>query len=148
MSAFKEPSQSATRPHLSFPPAFTDSLKALEHQLGTMDEGLISGDAPAFEASAAELGHQLAKFSLACQALPEPLLKSRVLKSRLRALGVGLALQRENMARRAVTVDRELHAILPARRVPTYGPATGGYGGPGVHGQGGRAPGSFASLRA
>ena len=148
MTPFKHPSQPAPRASLSFPPAFIDSLKSLERQLAAMDEGLIAGDAPAFESSAAALGQQLAAFSLACQALPEALLTSRTLKARLRTLGAVISLQRENMARRAVTVDRELQAILPAQRVPTYGPASGGQRGPGVYGQGSRAPGSFTSLRA
>lgn len=148
MTSSKPSSQSAPRTPVSFPPAFIDSLKSVERQLAAMDDGLIRGDAPAFEASTAALGQQLTDFSLACQALPETLLKSRALKARLRALGVAISIQRENMARRAVTVDRELQAILPAQRVPTYGLAAGGPRGPGVYGQGSRAPGSFTSLRA
>ncbi len=117
------------------------ALAALEQCLQSLSEALIRGDAVSFSSQTTAVPRLIEGLSSACQALPSALLTHPQFQKRLRAVSSGIALQRENMARRAAGVDRELRVFFPGRESATYGRASAGYGQ--------RAgTGTFASLHA
>lgn len=124
------------------PAGFMPHLLALEEQLQAMSDALIAGHALEFEGLCTSLAPLMADFSRAYATVPPKVTASRSLKNRLRVLGNNLTLQRENMARRAVSVERELQVMLPANPVPTYGKQGG------VYGVSGRTMGRLTSMRA
>lgn len=127
--------------------AFVELLKSLERHLEAMSEDLMAGRAQAFEDQSARLGPLVAEFARAYGALPPEISSHRAILARMRVVRNTVAIQRENMARRASLVDRELQVLLPLDRGGIYGP---GYGGAvGGYGRATRtATRSFTSLRA
>ena len=115
-------------------------LVAVELQLQAMADVLITGDAVSFEGSCGALQSLMVDFSQAYKTVPTEVVSNRALKNRLRVLGQNLAQQRENMVRRAITVDRELQVILPSQKGMTYGRPVGSYG------QNGRTAGRHTSI--
>lgn len=127
--------------------AFVESLKTLERHLQAMSDDLIAGRAPDFEAGCAQLAPMLTAFSHAHGALPPEVSAHRAIRSRMRALKDAIGIQRENMARRASLVDRELQVLLPADGGAIYGSSYAGSSG--VYGRGVRTVSrSFTSLHA
>jgi hypothetical protein len=109
--------------------------------LQSLSDALIRGDAVAFSGNTAALPGLIDALKLTCKDLPRAMIAHPNFQKRLQAVSSGIALQRENMARRAAGVDRELRVFFPARESATYGRVTAGYGQ--------RAgTGTFASLHA
>ncbi|WP_326541669.1 hypothetical protein [Pseudorhodoferax sp.] len=96
---------------------FSHQLAEAEAQLDSLNQLLLQGDAPAYEAGALVLRQLIAQLAHAAHGQPTPV--APAVAARLRRLASGLAQQREQLARRAMTVSRTLAVVLPQRQ-PTY----------------------------
>lgn len=97
--------------------SFLQQLADVEAQLDSLTRTLLQGDAPSHEAGTRALRLVIAQLAHSAADLPAPV--PAPVAERLQHLGRGLAQQREQLARRAVVVERGLAVVLPQRQ-PTY----------------------------
>ena len=118
------------------------ALERLEQRFDAVSSAIVSGDCAALESASSGLRALALEFSdlIESSRAAEPASGSAA--ARLRCLAQGMVLQRENLARRLASVERTLHALVPATRQATYGT------GAGLYGSGARRSGAFGSLRA
>lgn len=101
--------------------SFLQQLADAQAQLESLNRTLLQGDAPAHEAGTRALRLAIAQLAHAAAELPAPVpaAVAVAVAERLQRLGRGLAQQREQLARRAVVVERGLAVVLPHKQ-PTY----------------------------
>lgn len=97
--------------------SFLQQLADAQAQLESLNRTLLQGDGPAYEAGTRALRLAVAQLAHSAAALPAPV--PAAVAERLQRLGRGLAQQREQLARRAVVVERGLAVVLPHKQ-PTY----------------------------
>jgi hypothetical protein len=103
------------------------SLALLEHQCQEVAAAVLSGAPEALEGASEALRQAALDFSALMGQLGGGQTNSPEVRKRLRAVAVQLQIQRENLLRRSVVVERALHTLLPSTRKSTYGPQ-GGHG--------------------
>lgn len=96
------------------PEPLESALAQLEQHVAAVSAKLIAGEPQALAEAAAALQQVAAEFTRITPSLSLSAGMSVALKSRVQKLGVGMAIQRENLIRRQVVVQRALDAILPA----------------------------------
>lgn len=96
---------------------FSQRLADTEAQFDKLSQLLVHGDAPAYEAAAARLRQQVLQLAQSSGQLAAPLAAAQA--QRLHRLAELLTRQRDQLARRAVAVERGLAVLLPQPQ-PTY----------------------------
>lgn len=106
---------------------FSQQLAEVEAGLDSLNELLLQGDAPAYERGMQALGQSVAQLVRHAAGWPSPLPFADA--ERLHRLARALGRQRDQLARRAVVVERTLAVVLPQSQ-PTYQPPgrSGGFG--------------------
>lgn len=104
-------------------------LAQIELRCEAMSLAVESGDPVALEAASQTLRQAAIDFSQILETIPEAVLSDKEFKRRVKKVADLMAIQRENLIRRTVSVERALHAMVPATREATYSPASGLYGG-------------------
>lgn len=123
-------------------PEIEKPLSLIEGQYDAVSFAVNSGDPVSLESASVALRQAAVEFSSLLEELPAGVRTGAELKLRLKALANGLAIQRENLIRRTVVVERALHAMVPATRESTYAQSSGLYAGAG------RQSGAFKLLAA
>ena len=105
------------------PAEIEKALSLIEFQCEAVATAVASGEPQALEGASNALRQAALGFSAfmdaqggAGQAGPE-------LRARLKKVATQLTIQRENLIRRSVVVERALHALVPATQKNTYAPA-------------------------
>lgn len=107
-------------------------LNAAERCSDEVAAALVSGESAALEPAASALRQSAIELSALLQRLTRQELDAAALQPRLKNLADRMAMQRENLIRRTVLVERALAVIVPATGAPTgYGQASRSYGGVG-----------------
>lgn len=102
------------------PQAVTEALASLELELQAITESLADADSIRLLAASDSLKQgALNLLALVRQLAPAALLEPQIRRQILQ-LNLGLALGRENLARRSAIVERRLQTIVPAAGVDTY----------------------------
>lgn len=108
------------------PAEIEKALSLIEMQCQAVADAVASGEPQALEAGSNALRQAAVEFSDFMQRLGGPQRVGAELRPRLQKLATQLTIQRENLIRRSVVVERALHAMLPATRKSTYAqPAAG-----------------------
>ncbi len=94
--------------------AIESALSAVESKLDAMSAALIAGDALALEAQSAEFRRMAGEFAQTLTPVAQNFKSDAAFLARVENVSSHLAMQRENILRRQVTVDRALAAVLPA----------------------------------
>lgn len=111
------------------PTAIEQPLAQIELQCDAMSAAVDSGEPTALEAASNALRQASVDFSRLLETFPQAALSDKELTSRVKKVAALMAIQRENLIRRTVSVERALHAMVPATRESTYSPASSLYGG-------------------
>lgn len=102
------------------------SLTLIEMQCQAVAAAVGSGEPQALEAASNALRQTAMDFSALMGRVGASTLHSdRELQARLKKLAASLGIQRENLLRRSVVVERALHAMVPATRKSTYSAPAG-----------------------
>lgn len=104
-------------------------LAHIELQCDAMSAAVESGEPAALEAASNALRQASVDFSRLLETFPQAVLSDKELTSRVKKVAALMAIQRENLIRRTVSVERALHAMVPATRESTYSSASSLYGG-------------------
>lgn len=104
-------------------------LAHIELQCDAMSAAVESGEPTALEAASNALRQASVDFSRLLETFPQAVLSDKELSSRVKKVAALMAIQRENLIRRTVSVERALHAMVPATRESTYSSASSLYGG-------------------
>lgn len=96
-------------------------LSTLEARLNAVSTALVSGEAPELESHSRQMREAMVAFAQSTHGATLP----PATLARLVKISQTLALQRENLLRRAVVVDRALASFLPPTDTPTYSRALG-----------------------
>jgi hypothetical protein len=117
-------------------------LSRIELQCEAVAAAVASGEPQAIEAGGGALKQMAVDFSALMAQWPESENVGRELRVRMKKLAGRLTIQRENLIRRSVVVERTLHAMVPATRTSASTQA-GQY-----LGAAGRASGAYKSFSA
>jgi len=96
--------------------------EAVAAAVATGEPQMLENASNALQQAALDFSGLMDRLDGAQQAGPE-------LRARLKKLAVQLNIQRENLIRRSVVVERALHAMVPATRKSTYAAPAGRAGG-------------------
>ena len=104
-------------------------LSLIELQCEAVAAAVGSGEPQALEAASLALRQAAVDFAAFMEQLGGAGQAGPELRSRLKKLATRLGVQRENLIRRSVVVDRALNVMVPATRKSTYGQGglTGSY---------------------
>ncbi|HVR52466.1 MAG TPA: hypothetical protein VMS38_22265 [Pseudorhodoferax sp.] len=111
---------------------FSEQLAEVEAGLDTLTELLLQGDAPAYEQGMQALWQSLTQLVHHAHGGDRPNPLPATQSERLHRVARMLGRQRDQLARRAVVVERALSVVLPQAQ-PTYQPPgrrAGGFSGP------------------
>ncbi|MDP2367539.1 hypothetical protein [Rhodoferax sp.] len=111
--------------HLSDP--LESALRQIEQRSGAVSAKLITGEPQALADAASALQQIAVEFFQIAPSLTLSTTASAALKARLQRIAAGMAMQRENLIRRQVVVQRALDAILPAAQGSAYAKTTSPY---------------------
>jgi hypothetical protein len=106
------------------PPELDAALSRIERQLDAMDAAVGQGDAAAVESLGGVLRQVVADFSQLVEGRHAAFSNPGV-QRRLKQIAQNLASQRESLIRRSASVERALHALIPATESATYVPPSG-----------------------
>lgn len=106
------------------PPELDAALSRIERQLDSMEAGVGQGDAAAMELHSTVLRQVVADFSHLVEGR-HAAFSNPVVQRRLKQIAQNLASQREGLIRRSASVERALHALIPATESATYVPPSG-----------------------
>lgn len=95
-------------------------LSLIELQCEAVASAVASGEPQALEAASHALKQAAVDFAGFMEQRRAPELAGAELRARLKKLAAQLTIQRENLIRRSVVVERALHAMVPATRKSTY----------------------------
>lgn len=98
----------------TLPIALESALRQIEQRSSVVSAKLIAGDPQALAEAAGALQQIAVEFSQVVPSLTLCAGSSATLKSRVQKIALSLGVQRENLIRRQVVVQRALNAILPA----------------------------------
>lgn len=101
------------------------SLVLLEHQCQEVAAAVLSGEPETLTQASEALRQAALDFSALMGQLGGGQASSPEVRKRLRTVAVQLQVQRQNLLRRSVVVERALHTLLPETRKSTYGPQGG-----------------------
>lgn len=104
-------------------------LANIEAQCGVVLAAVENGDPDALEIASRTMRQTAVDFSNLMEKADGDALVSKELRLRVKKISDHMTIQRENILRRTVYVERALHAIVPATRAATYVSASGTYGG-------------------
>ena len=96
------------------------ALRQIEHRSRAVCAKLITGEPQALADAASALQQIAVEFFQVAPSLTMSATASAALKARLQRIAAGMAMQRENLIRRQVVVQRALDAILPAAQGAAY----------------------------
>lgn len=103
-------------------------LAQIELQCEAMLAAVEAGEPAALEAASNVLRQAAVDFSHLLETFPQEALADKAFKSRVEKIAGLIAIQRENLIRRTVAVERALNAMVPATRESTYASAGSPYG--------------------
>ena len=110
-------------------PEIEKPLSQIEAQCDVVLAAVESGDPVALETAGSALRQAAVDFSKLLEGGLADALPSKEFRFRVKKIADEIIIQRENLIRRTVHVERVLHAIVPAMRTATYSSASGPYGG-------------------
>jgi hypothetical protein len=123
-------------------PVFDDALSQVELALEGVRSCLVQGQAGELEAACQSLQRGLLQCSRLDPQWIKPVQADAEMRNRLHKVRAGVALVRENLARRAAAVQFSLQTLLPSAAGATYGRQ------PAAFGRSSRTAASFTSLSA
>lgn len=100
------------------------ALSRIERQLDSLDAAVSQGDAAAMESFSGVLRQVVADFSQLVEG-QHAVFSHPGVQRRLKYIAQNLASQREGLIRRSASVERALHALIPATDSATYVPPSG-----------------------
>lgn len=124
------------------PDPLESALAQIEQRFAAVSAKLIAGEPQALAEAASAMQQVAVEFFQIAPSLSLSVDTAAALKARVRRLAAGMAIQRENLIRRQVVVQRTLDAILPAAQGSAY-PKT-----PSPYSSVGRQTGAFKVLAA
>jgi hypothetical protein len=101
-------------------------LAQLEAQFEAVVAAVNSGDPEQLEKAGLTIRQAAVDFSGMMQSVPADLAATKQIKPRLKKIANALAVQRVNLIRRSVVVDRTLQAMVPAAVDDAYKPGASG----------------------
>ncbi len=104
------------------------ALSRMEQQFSAVTTLIVAGDAPGLESASAQLRALALDLTALLDIASTSVVARTELRLRLRNLASILAAQRENLQRRLTSVERSLHALVPATQGATYASTTSPYG--------------------
>ncbi len=104
-------------------------LSQIEMQCESVAAAVATGEPQLLEAASNALQQAALGFASLMERLGGAQQAGPELQARLKKLAVQLNIQRENLIRRSVVVERALHAMVPATRKSTYAAPAGRAGG-------------------
>lgn len=111
------------------PTPLETALSQIELQCESVAAAVASGEPLALESASTALRHAALEFSGLMERLGGATQASPELRTRLKKLATRLTIERENLIRRSVVIERALHAMMPATRKATYSAPAGRAGG-------------------
>ena len=102
------------------PDPLESALAQIEQRFAAVSTKLIAGEPQALAEAASAMQQVAVEFSQIAPSLSLSDSSSAALRARLRSVAAGMAIQRENLIRRQVVVQRALDAILPAAQGVAY----------------------------
>lgn len=102
------------------PDPLESALAQIEQRFAAVSAKLIAGEPQALAEAASAMQQVAIEFSQIAPSLSLSVGNSAALKTRVRRIAAGMAIQRENLIRRQVVVQRALDAILPAAQGVAY----------------------------
>jgi hypothetical protein len=118
------------------------ALIRIEHALQEAARALIEGEPGPIESAAVNLCDVSRRLHALNPSINSNSLNSQDMRCRLRTLAETMAVLREGLSRRSVSVERALSCMLPASQSPTYTKTSSAYSQPG------RQSGAFKVLAA
>lgn len=97
-------------------------LSLIELQCEAVAAAVTSGEPQALEAASHALKQAAVDFAAFMEQRGASELAGTELRARLKKLATQLTIQRENLFRRTVVVERAVHTLVPDLRKSTYGP--------------------------
>lgn len=110
------------------PDPLESALAQIEQRFAAVSAKLIAGEPQALAEAASAMQQVAVEFFQIAPSLSLSVDTAAALKARVRRLAAGMAIQRENLIRRQVVVQRTLDAILPAAQHCAYAKPGGPYG--------------------
>lgn len=104
---------------VALPPELETALSRIERQLESISTAVGQGDTVALEALSGNLRQIVVDFSGLVEGRHEAF-ASIESQQRLKKVAQNLASQREGLIRRSASVERALHALIPAMDAATY----------------------------
>ena len=124
------------------PPHINAALTQIEHQMHAVSIALIEGEPGKLESVAVSLCEVSRGVHGLLSDINSSHLTNQDVECRLRSLSAAMAVLREGLSRRSVSVERALICMLPSSQAPTYAKSAGAYSQPG------RQSGAFKVLAA
>ncbi|MBK9235766.1 MAG: hypothetical protein IPO19_06795 [Rhodoferax sp.] len=102
------------------PDPLESALAQIELRFAAVSAKLIAGEPLALAEAASAMQQVAVEFSQVAPSLSLTASSAAALNARVRRVAAGMAIQRENLIRRQVVVQRALDAILPAAQGVAY----------------------------
>jgi len=110
------------------PDPVESALAYIEQRFSAVSARLIAGEPEALAEAADALRQVAIEFSQIAPSLALSGAALAALKTRVHRLAAGVAIQRENLIRRQMVVQRALDALVPGAQQPAYARPAGAYG--------------------